>query len=75
MTRQNSVYMLRRAYERVVASLGALTVTALMLFSVNAQAAAPNADAYSSVTPSVTILVPTVTIEVVDEAPHASVQE
>ncbi len=41
MTRSNSVYMLRRAYERVVASLGALTVTALMLFSVNAQAAAP----------------------------------
>ncbi len=39
MTRSNSFYMLRRAYERVVASLGALTVTALMLFSVNAQAA------------------------------------
>ena len=39
MTRSNSVFMLRRAYERVVASLGALTVTALMLFSVNAQAA------------------------------------
>ena len=39
MTRSNSVYMLRRAYERVVASLGALAVTALMLFSVNAQAA------------------------------------
>ncbi len=41
MTRSNSAFMLRRAYERVVASLGALTVTALMLFSVDAQAAAP----------------------------------
>ena len=66
MTRSNSVFMLRRAYERVVASLGALTVTALMLFSVNAQAA-PLSSAADSVTPSVTILVPTVTIEVVDE--------
>jgi hypothetical protein len=74
MTRSNSVSMLRRAYECVVASLGALSVTALMLFSVNAQAAAPSVTA-SSVTPSVTILVPTVTIEVVDETPHASVQE
>ena len=75
MTRSISVYMLRRAYERVVASLGALTVTALMLFSVNAQAAAPSSVTHRSVTPSVTILVPTVTIEVVDETPHASVQE
>ena len=74
MTRSNSVFMLRRAYERVVASLGALTVTALMLFSVNAQAA-PLADTHSSVTPSVTILVPTVTIELVDETTLASVQE
>ena len=74
MTRSNSAFMLRRAYERVVASLGALTVTALMLFSVNAQAAAPSVTS-SSVTPSVTILVPTVTIEVVDETPLASVQE
>ena len=75
MTRSNSFYMLRRAYERVVASLGALTVTALMLFSVNAQAAAPRSVATSSVTPSVTILVPTVTIELVDEATDVSVQE
>ena len=66
MTRSNSVYMLRRAYESVVASFGALTVTALMLFSVNAQAAAPRSVTTSSVTPSVTILVPTVTIEVVE---------
>lgn len=75
MTRSNSSYMLRRAYEAVVASLGALTVTALMLFSVNAQAAAPHSVTPSSVTPSVTILVPTVTIELVDEATHASVRE
>jgi hypothetical protein len=75
MTRSNSFYMLRRAYERVVASLGALTVTALMLFSVNAQAAAPRSATPSSVTPSVTILVPTVTIEVVDDDTHLSVQE
>ena len=46
-----------------------------MLFSVNAQAAAPRSVTPGSVTPSVTILVPTVTIEVVDETPHASVQE
>jgi hypothetical protein len=62
-----TVNMLRRAYERVVASLGAIALTALMVASVNAQAAAPQAVSSDSVTPSVTILVPTVTIELVQE--------
>ena len=62
MTRSNSAFLLRRAYEHVVASIGALAVTALMVASVNAQAANPD----QAVTPSVTILVPTVTIETVD---------
>jgi hypothetical protein len=64
MTRSNYGFVLRRASERVVASLGALALTTLMLVSVNAHAAAPRA-----LKPSVTILVPTVTIEAVDEDP------
>ena len=63
MTRSNFVFVLRRASERVVASVGALALTAVMLMSVNTQAASPN-----GLKPSVTILVPTVTIELVDEA-------
>lgn len=63
MTHPNSVYLLRRAYEKVVATLGALAVTALVLASVDTQAATPRED----VTPSVSILVPTVTIEAVEE--------
>ena len=71
-----TVYMLRRTYEHVVASLGAIALTALMVASVNAQAAAPEPVSANSVTPSVTILVPTVTIEPVDEAnTYTSVQE
>jgi len=66
MTRTNSVFMLRRAYEHVVSSLGALAVTALMVASVNAQAANPRVETASTVTPTVTILVPTVTIEPVE---------
>ena len=66
MTRSNSVFLLRRAYEHLVASIGALAVTALMVASVNAQAANPDQIVTSSVTPSVTILVPSVTIEPVD---------
>ena len=66
MTRSNSVFMLRRAYEHVVASIGALAVTALMLASVDAQAAPPHVDAAASVTPTVTILVPSVSIEPVE---------
>jgi len=64
MTRSNFDFVLRRASERVVASVGALALTTLMLMSVNTQAASPH-----GLKPSVTILVPTVTIEPVDEAP------
>ena len=67
MTRSNSAFLLQRAYERVVASLGAIALTTLMLASVNAQAATPRFESPASVTPSVTILVPTVTIEPVLE--------
>ncbi len=62
MTRTNSVHMLRRAYEHLVAGVGALAVTMLVLVSVETHAAMPR-----SVTPSVSILVPTVTIEEVGE--------
>jgi hypothetical protein len=49
---------LHRAHEHVIASAAAVAVTVAMLLSVNAHAAN-----HTSVTPSVTILVPTVTIE------------
>jgi len=61
MTRSNSVHMLRRAYQHLVAGVGALALTALMLVSVTTHAATPR-----GLTPSVTILVPTVTIEAVE---------
>ena len=68
MTRSSSAFLLRRAYEHLVASIGALAVTALLVASVNAQAANPDraANLDQSVTPSVTILVPSVTIEPVE---------
>lgn len=72
MTRSNNVSVLRRAYETLVSSVSALSLTALMLVTVNAQAEAPRPA--HSVTPSVTILVPTVTIEPVDEATPAGVR-
>jgi hypothetical protein len=50
-------FLLRRAYEHLVASVGALAVTALLLASVDARAAASH-----SLKPSVTVLVPTVTV-------------
>jgi hypothetical protein len=53
--------MLRRAYQHLVAGIGALALTALVLFSVETHAATSR-----TLTPSVTILVPTVTIEAVD---------
>jgi hypothetical protein len=53
--------MLRRAYQHLVAGIGALALTSLVLFSVETHAATPR-----TVTHSVTILVPTVTIEAVD---------
>jgi hypothetical protein len=61
MTRSNSAFLLRRVYQHVVAATGALLITALAMFSVQTHAATPR-----SMTPSVTILVPTVTIEVVN---------
>ena len=62
MTRSNSVFMLRRAYEHFVAGVGAIALTALVLVSVETHAATQRL-----VTPSVSILVPTVTIEPVDD--------
>jgi len=61
MTRSNSAYLLRRVYQHVIAGAAALLLTAVALISVQTQAATPR-----SLTPSVTILVPTVTIEAVD---------
>jgi hypothetical protein len=61
MTRLNFDFMLRRAYEHFVASAGAIAVTVLLLMSVDARA-----ETHRSLTPSVTILVPTVAIEVLD---------
>jgi hypothetical protein len=60
--------MLRRAYERFVASLGAIAVTSLLLASVNAHATMDVTTTTTTLQPSVTILVPTVTIETVDPA-------
>jgi hypothetical protein len=69
MTRSDSSeIMLRRAYERFVSSLGAIAVTSLLLAGVDAQATANSAAVRSTLKPSVTILVPTVTIEAVDPA-------
>jgi hypothetical protein len=58
MTRSNFASVLRRAHEHLIASVAAIAITAAMLVSVNAHAAT-----HSSLTPSVTILVPSVTIE------------
>jgi hypothetical protein len=63
MTRSNSAFLLRRIYQHVIAGAGALALTALVLFSVQTHAATPR---MATVTPSVTILVPTVTIEAVE---------
>jgi hypothetical protein len=58
MTRSNFASVLRRVHEHLIASVAAIAITTAMLVSVNAHAALP-----SSLTPSVTILVPSVTIE------------
>jgi len=63
MTRFNSAFLFRRAYEHLTAGAAALLLTALLLVTLDARAAAPR-----SVTASVTILVPTVTIEALDGA-------
>jgi hypothetical protein len=62
MTRSSSAFLLRRAYEHLIAGAGAVALTMVLLLSVDARA-----DSHSnrSVVPSVTILVPTVEIEVI----------
>ena len=60
MTRTSFSFLLRRAYEHFTASAAAVAITALLFVSVNAEAAS-----FAAAKPSVTILVPTVTIEVV----------
>ena len=60
MTRTSFSFLLRRAYEQFTASAAAVAITALLFVSVNAEAAS-----FGLAKPSVTILVPTVTIEVV----------
>jgi hypothetical protein len=62
MSRPNFVRLLRRAHEHLIASVGAVALTTLMLASVNADA---HTNGHAARTPSVTILVPTVTIEAV----------
>ncbi len=57
MTHTNISFLVRRALERLVASIAAITLTALLLVSVDARAAT-----HRTLTPSVTVLVPTVTV-------------
>jgi hypothetical protein len=61
MTRYNFALLLRRAHEHLIASCAAIALTAVMLLSVNA-----HAETQPAAKPSVTILVPTVTIEQVE---------
>jgi len=61
MTRSNSAFLLRRVYQALVSAAAALAITTLALFSVQTHAATPR-----PVKPTVTILVPTVTIEVLN---------
>jgi uncharacterized membrane protein YjjB (DUF3815 family) len=57
MTHMNISFLVRRAFERLVASVAAITLTAMLLVSVDARAAT-----HRTLTPSVTVLVPTVTV-------------
>ena len=66
MTRTSSAFLLRRAYEHVTASLAAIVLTALAVVTVNAHAG------NRTLTPSVTIQVPTVEIEVLDADIHSA---
>ena len=62
MTLEISAFLLRRAYEHLAAGAAAVVLTTLLLITLNtANAATP-----TGVTPSVSILVPTVTIEQVN---------
>jgi hypothetical protein len=58
MSRSSFAHLLHRAHEHLIASVAAVAITAVMLLSVNA-----HAETRGSLTPSVTILVPSVTIE------------
>ena len=60
MSRTSYSFLLRRVYESVTASAAAIAITVLAFGSVNAEAAS-----FGAAKPSVTILIPTVTIEVV----------
>jgi hypothetical protein len=60
MSRPSFARLLHRAHEHVIAGIAAIAITVVMLMSVNAHAAARD-----SFKPSVTILVPSVTIETV----------
>ena len=60
MTRMSSAFLLRRAYEHLTASVAAIALTAVALMAVDANAH------NRTLTPSVTIQVPTVEIEVLD---------
>jgi len=60
MSRPNYALMLRRAHEHLIASVAAVALTTLMVASVSAHA---HARSQGSLKPTVTILVPTVTIE------------
>jgi hypothetical protein len=60
MSRPSLARVLRHAHEHILAGVAAVAITAVLLVSVSAHAAAPD-----TVTPSVTILVPSVTIEAV----------
>ena len=61
MTRTSSAFLLRRAYEHLTSGVAAVALTLLFLMTVNASAG------NRTLTPSVSILVPTVEIEVIDE--------
>jgi len=58
MSRSNISYLLRRGAEHFIASIGAIAISAVLLVSVHAHAMTR-----VSAKPSVTILVPSVTIE------------
>jgi hypothetical protein len=60
MSRPSLARVLRRAHEHILAGVAAVAITAVLLISVSAHAASRD-----TVTPSVTILVPSVTIETV----------
>lgn len=67
MNRLSSAFALRRAYEHLTASAAAIALTAFILMTVNAHAG------NRTLTPSVTIQVPTVEIEVLDaETAHVA---